>query len=515
MFFAVHELTHKIKNDNAESYAALRDFVTERLNGSEDYKGLSFAGNTLAERIQSAREQYAARGKELSQEDALDEIIADAIPVILSDRSTVQDFVRMDRTLAERIRDFFDDFYTNLQNTINNLVYGNGQKLEYAALSKDRDAVKAISDMFREALEGENEGVRDDIERYAMKAKSNDSSVAQQIIDNTDTIASQPIAAIINARSRSGLTVSDQKRIAKKELAKYGSRIDRKDFGIVEFGNNEIDSSFAYINGDAEYSALFAVPQIIKKGIQLPSGHKNHKGRGFSTVTFAGRVKVGTQEGVMAVVVKEMSKNRYKMLRILTPAGTSLRIEGQKTEPTTGGGSYQDKMPSPISSAFDNSILTETEKSNQEAQEIADTDVNLSLRTEQGKPSKQLSIDDTPEELDRIRTALADAEKENESLRGMVDSLQEQFKLSKGYRPNEKALKRVTRGILKEYVSKYDAGTLTDELRELYDFASTEKDFDGGEVMARAMDIAKRVLAASSELDTSLLSNVNKNSTPD
>ena len=153
MFFAVHELTHKIQNDNPAAYQMLKDFIAEKLNGDTAYGSMSYSGNTLEERIQSAMDHYASMGKNLTHDEAYDEIIADAMPVLLTDKATVKDLVRTDRTLAEHIRDFFEDFYNTIMEATANLVYGDANKLEMQALANDRDAVKSIADMFKAALE--------------------------------------------------------------------------------------------------------------------------------------------------------------------------------------------------------------------------------------------------------------------------------------------------------------------------------------------------------------------------
>lgn len=51
MFFAVHELTHKIKSENADAYRLLSDFVLDKLEESELYQSLSQGeGSTIPRR---------------------------------------------------------------------------------------------------------------------------------------------------------------------------------------------------------------------------------------------------------------------------------------------------------------------------------------------------------------------------------------------------------------------------------------------------------------------------------
>lgn len=154
LFFAVHELTHKLRAENANAYAALEAFVLNKLEASELYGALTQGeGGTLEERIASVRALYAARGLELSRGEALEELVCDAIPVILTDEQTVRELVRTDRTLAECIRDFFEEFYNELMRQLAGVVYGPGNRVEAAALMNDTETVRELAELFKTALE--------------------------------------------------------------------------------------------------------------------------------------------------------------------------------------------------------------------------------------------------------------------------------------------------------------------------------------------------------------------------
>ena len=154
LFFAVHELTHRLRAENADAYAALEAFVLNKLEASELYGALTQGeGGTLEERIASVQALYAARGQELSRGEALEELVCDAIPVILTDEQAVRELVRTDRTLAERIRDFFEEFYHELTRQLAGVVYGPGNRAEAAALMNDAETVRELAELFRMALE--------------------------------------------------------------------------------------------------------------------------------------------------------------------------------------------------------------------------------------------------------------------------------------------------------------------------------------------------------------------------
>lgn len=107
----------------------------------------------------------------------------------------------------------------------------------------------------------------------------------------------------------------------------------------------------------------------------------------------------------------------------------------------------------------------------------------------------------TAERLAVSEKELAIVKAENERLSDRIDALKEQFKVTKGYRPNEKALRRVANGVLKKASSKYDADTLTEDLRGLFDSIGNQDGFDGDSIMAAANAIARKVLEKSSKRD--------------
>ncbi|MGN0822938.1 MAG: hypothetical protein ACI4NG_04115 [Candidatus Gallimonas sp.] len=98
----------------------------------------------------------------------------------------------------------------------------------------------------------------------------------------------------------------------------------RKGLGIVQIGSR-LKQAAAYIDKSAEIAAFATVPAVIRHDIES-AHHKSHKGREYSTRTFAGKIKIGKQECIVAVSVKKTTGNFYKVHRVLTPDGKTLDI---------------------------------------------------------------------------------------------------------------------------------------------------------------------------------------------
>ena len=405
MFFAVHELTHKIKSENADAYRLLSDFVLDKLEESELYQSLSQGeGSTLEERIASVQALYEKRGQTLSREEAIEEIVCDAIPVILSDEQTVLEFVRADRTLAERVYDFFEKFYNELTRQIAGLVYGKANKAEYAALSNDAQTVREIADLFKAALETGrsaemNESDLDrqyaELEEAGSAIEEGDSgrnkrfsakdqrsvTIKQQIDAHRDELNAMRPVATIESGSRPRKNGKPDKTLEREALhAFYGSRnysVDRQGFGRIEFEKKALSELVAYIDSDAEFAAAKAAPMVVKRGVLVDS-HTEHKGHSdVESFTFAAPVVLNGKRGNEAVVVQYTNRNKPHTVRILLPDGTGFDLDAvEKTDRYSRAATLESGRQQPIESISNDIIRNPQEENNPSAENSEETFYN-------------------------------------------------------------------------------------------------------------------------------------------
>ena len=95
--------------------------------------------------------------------------------------------------------------------------------------------------------------------------------------------------------------------------------------------------------------------------------------------------------------------------------------------------------------------------------------------------------------------------KENEKLSEMNTLLNEQFKLTKEFKPKEEELRRVAKSILKEYSSDYSLDTMTDNLKSLWSYIQNSDNVDGGEVAAATAGMAKKILEQSKTVNNYMI----------
>lgn len=97
---AAHELTHYIKENNAEGYEELENFLLDKL--------VEWRGRSLVELAQDKLARDTT-GK-LDLDSAIDEVVADGCEMMLRRSSVAEKLARENRSLAEKVRDWVQSF---------------------------------------------------------------------------------------------------------------------------------------------------------------------------------------------------------------------------------------------------------------------------------------------------------------------------------------------------------------------------------------------------------------------
>ena len=128
---AAHELTHYIRENNAEGYAQLRDFVTRHLieDGAD---------------IEALAEQKAARENGLlSMDEAVEEVIADSCEMMLEDTQLPEIMAKENPGLYEQIREWIANFAEKLRKAFTGVE---ARHTEAKAMMKYADELSRIWD---------------------------------------------------------------------------------------------------------------------------------------------------------------------------------------------------------------------------------------------------------------------------------------------------------------------------------------------------------------------------------
>lgn len=480
-----HELTHFIKDTAPESYRLYQEIVTEAQ--------MKATGKAWEDLVESYTNRYKDAGQDLTRQQVMEEIAADATQKFLNDPDFIDQVVKKDRNLAQKIIDFLSDVIDSIKNLIKTgSTRAAAKNLEqdvqmyedarYAWLlgleqgSKDYKAGKERADNIMQSSKYELNQFG--FEEYGEKEKGwwkNNDSI---IICNTK----QDIADFYRDHVH-------KKPYARLYIGKIGPELAQriyKDTGVnTENLNVAITSEFedSHSNPEKERSRgqtpvtpeiLSRLPEIISSydKVENTTSSKDRKPvlkfekdiNGKNVAVEYVRSKKGMLE--LHTMYAWENKNSRSVSTMLTMP--------EKTDPYRTSETY--------------SVITPATKD------------NIQPGTEKSKTRFQLDdVDDTMSER-RIQ-ALQD---QNEALKQANDLLEQQFKLTDKDAVRTEDIKKVARNILKEYGSKYSSEILERNLSKLYQYIRGAGQVDGQAITEAATSMGKSILEKSVQKDTEL-----------
>lgn len=480
-----HELTHFIKDTAPESYRLYQEIVTEAQ--------MKATGKAWEDLVESYTNRYKDAGQDLTRQQVMEEIVADATQKFLNDPDFIDQVVKKDRNLAQKIIDFLSDVIDSIKNLIKTgSTRAAAKNLEqdvqmyedarYAWLlgleqgSKDYKAGKERADNIMQSSKYELNQFG--FEEYGEKEKGwwkNNDSI---IICNTK----QDIADFYRDHVH-------KKPYARLYIGKIGPELAQriyKDTGVnTENLNVAITSEFedSHSNPEKERSRgqTPVTPEILSRLPEIISSYDKVE----NTTSSKDRKPVLKFEKDIngKNVAVEYVRSKKGMLELHTmyawenknsrSVSTTLTMP-EKTDPYRTSETY--------------SVITPATKD------------NIQPGTEKSKTRFQLDdVDDTMSER-RIQ-ALQD---QNEALKQANDLLEQQFKLTDKDAVRTEDIKKVARNILKEYGSKYSSEILERNLSKLYQYIRGAGQVDGQAITEAATSMGKSILEKSVQKDTEL-----------
>lgn len=141
---AAHEMTHFIRENSEAGYIALREFITDRLMQQ---------GLDIEELVTQKR---ARESRELSYDEAVEEVIADACETVLTEPTAIQQLASDNMPLAKKIRKWLSDFFRKI-------------KSAFAGLEAVHDEAKAMTDYMDELRAMWDDALSDAVRNRANK----------------------------------------------------------------------------------------------------------------------------------------------------------------------------------------------------------------------------------------------------------------------------------------------------------------------------------------------------------
>jgi hypothetical protein len=141
---AAHEMTHFIRENSEAGYIALREYITDRLMQQ---------GLDIEELVTQKR---ARESRELSYDEAVEEVIADACETVLTEPTAIRQLASDNMPLAKKIRKWLNDFFRKI-------------KSAFAGLEAVHDEAKAMTDYMDELRAMWDDALADAVRNRANK----------------------------------------------------------------------------------------------------------------------------------------------------------------------------------------------------------------------------------------------------------------------------------------------------------------------------------------------------------
>ena len=225
-----------------------------------------------------------------------------------------------------------------------------------ALLAELKKAGVTIRESGKVQEEGQKNNAREGVQ--FMSRNSNDSeivSIKQQIAEAKDELTQMQSVANVAVQDLSKMTQKQRYDWAVNELKRTGYKVDRPDFGVIEFTPKQINTGMNYLRSAEDVAAFAVLPKVLKQG-NIIFENKNHKGRQFATFTISAPVTINGTTGYMAVVVQETSSRHYHTHRIVLPDGSAFKFEMQHSDPSGGFAQNSTRLATNTNAASKDSV---------------------------------------------------------------------------------------------------------------------------------------------------------------
>lgn len=339
-----HEFTHFVEELSAEKFRKFTDILFDVLGKNDvDVNRLIEA----KEAVLRNTEEYKGRSEKDLRAIAYSEAVAEMMEPVLTDTDAIsrisQKIKQQDKSLWGKIKDFIKGIVEKLKAAYRDMEPDSAiARLTRETVTNSEAVLDAFSEAAADAVlnynlqEGQKNNAREGVQ--FMSRNSNDSeivSIKQQIAEAKDELAQMQSIANVAVQDLSKMTQKQRYDWAVNELKRTGYKVDRPNFGVIEFTPKQINTGMNYLRSAEDIAAFAVLPKVLKQG-NIIFENSNHKGRQFATFTISAPVTINGTTGYMAVVVQETSSRHYHTHRIVLPDGSAFKFEMQHSDPSGG-----------------------------------------------------------------------------------------------------------------------------------------------------------------------------------
>ncbi len=196
---AAHEMTHFIRENSEAGYIALREFITGRLM----QQGLDIEDLVAQKRARESRE--------LSYDEAVEEVIADACETVLTEPTAIQQLASDNMPLAKKIRKWLSDFFRKI-------------KSAFAGLEAVHDEAKAMTDYMDELRAMWDGALADAVRNRANKNAAENGDVKMSVREIERDGVNYGIGVYLDSTLLENLTDKERVQMVKERVRELGGQ---------------------------------------------------------------------------------------------------------------------------------------------------------------------------------------------------------------------------------------------------------------------------------------------------
>lgn len=323
-YVVAHESIHEMEVKNKEGFSALSEVVEAAIEGElMNQKGMTF-DEAKAEFEKMVQYQIDKNG--LSRSEAVTEVVANTVPVILTDEQQGKRFADKVMKSSGKVRAWFEQLIKDLRAILDkayNILKGQKSWEQMELIRNNKQTLDMIADYYFEGMEGtKGKAANEDGKvSFSPRLDPNFGSIVD-IEKNYRAVANmQPVAKVKGTEFAKGEV--DLITQVSNFFEEIGGEVISPDLGRIILDRNGVKDDIAHGIGRNKAAAFVAVPDVIKKGKILDVQY-NWKGRGYDTVIVAAPVVFSGQNAVEGVILRKKSINDDFYLH-------EIKIEGVST----------------------------------------------------------------------------------------------------------------------------------------------------------------------------------------
>lgn len=440
-----HELTHYMK-DKTELYDGYKDYVLRYMTETHQ--------ESVEQLIEAQIDAHEEVGKSITRDEAMDEIVANATELFLTDRGAVEELAKNNRSIAEKVLDYLKGIIQKIQKMMRDVL---PTSTEARILNEELEVAKEAERLWMEALADAN-GKKIGAERYSLKKDF------KEKYDNWDGKNAR-IAFEVGSTSEAlkSIGVEDKKIVwdAGKII-----KIKAKHKAMTDV-------------------VIKQVPEVIENPIIIMRSRTDE-----SRITMFGEVFDAAGDPVLAVLE-------------LHPEKRGIEIDEIKIASAYG----KNSMPQQL---LNNSEVLYIDKNKKRTQEWMKR-TGLQLPVGNIQTGSTNSIQQSKEESNKKIWSLKEEgtgveyyQRENQKQREIIEILQKRLDAMRHIEPDQNAIRVAVEDILKRYESKYPKDQAIETMERLWDYIANSEHVDGEEVVQITSGLAKQILERSQRKNTKL-----------